>query len=231
MWPQMVDQIFWPFAIKAAAERMNSLQIDTEGHTPKSKFYGVNIENIPVKPFTQCSVHVTFWTVDSTMRLHWTAKMGAKIKYLCINPSTGHVSPQYHVVFDNDFTTAPCLEAGTISQHCSDLLQSSSELASKQAFSLAQVWLGSTGLDNTDLQFTDNPVVDHFTIVTDQHNSSVTKNAHLDQETNNITYQKQPSTTSVLPQTIVAVSKGGTLTLGSKCSLITVDVGGGDTAL
>jgi hypothetical protein len=38
MWPQMVDQMIWPFAIKAAAERMNSFHIDTEGHTPKSKF-------------------------------------------------------------------------------------------------------------------------------------------------------------------------------------------------
>jgi hypothetical protein len=44
MWPQMVDQIFWPFAIKAAAERMNSLHFDTDGHIPESKFYGVNIE-------------------------------------------------------------------------------------------------------------------------------------------------------------------------------------------
>ncbi len=44
MWPQMVDQMFWPFAIKAAAERMNSLHIDTEGHTPESKFYGFDIE-------------------------------------------------------------------------------------------------------------------------------------------------------------------------------------------
>jgi hypothetical protein len=51
MWPQMVDQMFWPFAIKAAAERMNSLHIDTEGHIPESKFYGVNIEIIPVKIF------------------------------------------------------------------------------------------------------------------------------------------------------------------------------------
>jgi hypothetical protein len=95
-------------------------------------------------------------------------------------------------------------------------------LASKQAFNLTQAWLSSTGL-NTDLQFTDNPVVDLFAIVTDHHNSSITKNTHLDQETKNITYQKQPSTTTVLPQTIVAVSKGCTLTLGSKHSLITAD--------
>ncbi len=44
MWPQMVDQMLWPFAIKTAAERMKSLCIDTDGHTPESKFYGVNIK-------------------------------------------------------------------------------------------------------------------------------------------------------------------------------------------
>jgi hypothetical protein len=113
------------------------------------------------------------------------------------------------------------MEAGTIPSHWSDLVQSSSELASKQAFNLAQAWLGSTGLDNADLQFTDNLVIDLFAIVTDHHNSSITKNAHLDQAPKNITYQKQPSTTTALPQTIVAVSEGGTLTLGSKHSLIT----------
>jgi hypothetical protein len=47
----MVDHMCWPFAIKAAAERMNSLHLDTDHHTPESKFYGVNIENIPVKTF------------------------------------------------------------------------------------------------------------------------------------------------------------------------------------
>jgi hypothetical protein len=96
-----------------------------------------------------------------------------------------------------------------------------SELASKQAFNLAQAWLGSTGLDNTDLQFMDNPVIDPFAIVTDHHISSITKNAHLDQAPNKITYRKQPSTTTVLPQIIVAVSEGVTLTLGSKHPLIT----------
>jgi hypothetical protein len=94
-------------------------------------------------------------------------------------------------------------------------------MASKQAFQLAQAWLGSTGLDNADLQFTDNPVVGPFAIVTDHHNSSIKKNAHLDQTSKNITYQKQPSMKTVLPQTIVAESKEGTLTLGSKHPLIT----------
>jgi hypothetical protein len=55
MWAQIADQMFWPFAIKAAAERMNSLHINIDGNTPESKFYGINIENIPVK-----SLHTMF---------------------------------------------------------------------------------------------------------------------------------------------------------------------------
>jgi hypothetical protein len=67
----------------------------------------------------------------------------------------------------------------------------------------------------------DYSVVDPFAIVTDHHNSSKTKNTHQNQTPKTITYQKQPSTTAVLPHTKMAVSKGGTLTLGSKHPLIT----------
>jgi hypothetical protein len=58
--------------------------------------------------------------------------------------------------------------------------------------------------------------------VTDHHTSNITKNTHLNHAPKNITYQKQPSTTAVLPQTKMAVSKGDTLTLGSKRPLITM---------
>jgi hypothetical protein len=76
MWPQMVDQMFWHFAIKVAAERMNSLHIDTDGPIPEYKFYGVNIENVPVKTFTQCSVHATFLTADSTIQVQLDRQNG-----------------------------------------------------------------------------------------------------------------------------------------------------------
>jgi hypothetical protein len=126
MWPQMVDQMLWPFAIKAAAERMESLHVDTDGHIPESKFYGVNIENKPVK-----TLHTMFcpcFVLDS--RLHNAGSIGppkweprsniceylghsplhAGSVALVSNPSTGHVSPQYHVVFDDEFT----MDNGTI---------------------------------------------------------------------------------------------------------------------
>jgi hypothetical protein len=87
MWPQMVDRMFRSFGIKAAAERMNTLHIDTEGHTPESKFCGDNIENsIPVITFH--TMFCPFYVLDS--RLHNAGsigppKMGTKIKHLCIS--------------------------------------------------------------------------------------------------------------------------------------------------
>ena len=47
----MIDEIFWPFAIKAVAERMNSLQVDLTGQTPESILHGVEIEDIQVKSY------------------------------------------------------------------------------------------------------------------------------------------------------------------------------------
>jgi hypothetical protein len=153
MWPQTVDEMFWPFAIRAAAERMNSLHIDTDGHTPESKFYGVNIEHIPVKTFHTmfcpcCILDNRLHNTDSIGPPKWEPRTNICIHLghslfhagsvaFVYNPSTGHVSPQYHVVFDNDFRTVPYIEARTIPPHWSDLLHSSSELTSKQASNLA----------------------------------------------------------------------------------------------
>ena len=51
MWPNMIDEIFWPFAIKAVAERLNSLQVDLAGQTPDSILHGIKIEDISVKSY------------------------------------------------------------------------------------------------------------------------------------------------------------------------------------
>jgi hypothetical protein len=58
--------------MKAEAERLNSLPIDTDGHTPESNFYNVNIKNILVKTFHTmfCSCYV----LDS--RLHNAGSIG-----------------------------------------------------------------------------------------------------------------------------------------------------------
>ena len=44
MWPQMIDEMFWPFTMKAVAERLNSFQVDTQGRTPESILHDIKVE-------------------------------------------------------------------------------------------------------------------------------------------------------------------------------------------
>jgi hypothetical protein len=47
---------------------------------------------------------------------------------LILNPRTGHVSPQFHVVFDDDFTAVPYLRTATIPPFWAELVSASSKL-------------------------------------------------------------------------------------------------------
>ena len=38
-WPEHITTMLWPFAVKAAIERINYLSFDLEGKTPANKFF------------------------------------------------------------------------------------------------------------------------------------------------------------------------------------------------
>jgi hypothetical protein len=59
---------------------------------------------------------------------------------LVLNPRTLRVSPQFHIVFDDEFSTVPFMNNGEIPPHWSDLVQHSTELATDEAFDLATTW-------------------------------------------------------------------------------------------
>ena len=143
MWPQIIDGVFWPFAIKSVAERINSLQIDTLIRTLESILHGIDVEDIPVKSFHTlfCPVYV----IDA--RLHsdggggppkWEPRSSIGVYLgqspfhtgsveLFWNPTTGRVSPQYYVVFKDDFTTVQYMEAGTVPPNWEDIVTNLSE--------------------------------------------------------------------------------------------------------
>ena len=65
LWPQMIDEIFWTFDIKAVLKILNSLQIDLKFRTPEFILHGVEVEDIPVK-----SYHMLFcpiYTLDARL--------------------------------------------------------------------------------------------------------------------------------------------------------------------
>ena len=80
------------------------------------------------------------------------------------NPITGRVSPQYHVVFDEDFTTVPYMEAGTLPPNWQELIEHSSEMATTKYVFKADTWLSDRQIVDATDQLTD-----LFAIVPDQH--------------------------------------------------------------
>ena len=69
---------------------------------------------------------------------------------LVLNPNTGLVSPQYHVVFDDDFTTALHLRKGTFPPNWDKLVLSSRERSTDELFDLTQIWMQPTSDDSVD---------------------------------------------------------------------------------
>ena len=122
-WPQMIDTMFWPFAIKAQAERMNTLHMDLDGLTPEMKLYGLKKGEFPLQHYHTlfCPVYVLDARLQSAggagpPKWEPRSRIGVYLGHspfhagsvaLVFNPTTGRVSPQFHVVFDDDFTTVP----------------------------------------------------------------------------------------------------------------------------
>ena len=57
-----------------------------------------------------------------------------------LNPVTGHVSPQYHVIYDETSSTLSHMRDKTIHPTWDDMCKNSIESATRDAFDLADLW-------------------------------------------------------------------------------------------
>jgi hypothetical protein len=62
---------------------------------------------------------------------------------LVLNLATGHVSPQFHMVFDDDFTTISHLKLGTVPKNWPELYKNNRELLTDEPFHLNGEWTHS----------------------------------------------------------------------------------------
>ena len=187
MWLQMIDEMFWPFAIKDVAERHNILHVDHKGLTSSSILHGVYLEDIPVKYFH--TLFCPIYALDARLQSaggagppKWEprSRIGVYLGHspfharsvaLVWNPNTGRVSPQYHVVFDDDFSTVTFMETGKIPTNWEDLVKYSSERATTKYVTFSDTWLNRT----PDMGATDH-LSDTFAVVTDHQKSRKTTN-------------------------------------------------------
>jgi hypothetical protein len=119
LWPEVVSKSLWPYAYKAACRTRNKFKLDSEMLSPEEKMSGITYNNdIKNEHPLFCPVFVLDKRLQGGVGgiPKWNPRANASVYLghspdhasnvaLVLNLSTGLVSPQYHVVFDDDFST------------------------------------------------------------------------------------------------------------------------------
>ena len=75
---------------------------------------------------------------------------------LILNPTSGHVLPQFQVVFDDTFSTVPFMREGTIPPNWAELVRNSTEIATDENFDIAKTWFEGS-VDPSEISPSDVP--------------------------------------------------------------------------
>ncbi|KAL7462696.1 hypothetical protein ACHAXS_003067 [Conticribra weissflogii] len=129
-WPEYITTMLWPFALKAALDRMNQLHDNRLQSNPKG---------VPKwEPRARLGIYVG------------RSPNHAGNVALVLNPKTGLVSPQFHVVFDDEFTTVPYLRKGTVPPNWADLVMNSAERTTTELYDLTKTWFEAHSDETAD---------------------------------------------------------------------------------
>ena len=153
-WPTVIATALWPYAMQSIVERHNRLSLDINGRSPLEKFSNT-IDNIDPTDFHTwgCPVYIldaanqgAIGTPKWEPRSHTGIYLGhspchAGSVALVLHLQTGHVSPQFHVVFDDEFSTVPYLRNDEPPPNWIQLLHHSSEKATEDQAKLSHDWL------------------------------------------------------------------------------------------
>ena len=125
-WPEAVKLCLWPFALKDVTRVYNWYNIGDDGLTPEERFSQMKIKRDLRHEHTLfCPVYVLDaklqggisglpkWEPRSRVGVYLgQSPHHASNVALVLNLKTGLVSPQFHVVFDDNFTTVKYLRSG-----------------------------------------------------------------------------------------------------------------------
>jgi hypothetical protein len=138
-WPDAISEDLWPFAMKLAVDIHNSTpgisglspdEIFSGNKSTKSKFKDFHSFGGPVfvlEASLQDGHRIPKWKLRSRMAIYLGSSPDhATTVPLVLNPNTGLVSPQYHLVFDDHFSTTDCLAMDKIPTTWPDLFKKSS---------------------------------------------------------------------------------------------------------
>jgi hypothetical protein len=140
MFPEYISTIQWPFVVKCYKDRINNLVHQADGCTPFEALAGLDPTSVNASNFHTfgCPCYV----LDHRLQLgsgkipKWEpcARMGIYVGHspshagnvsLILNPKTGHISPQFHAVYNDDFTMVPCLCNAIVPPRWAELVKAS----------------------------------------------------------------------------------------------------------
>ena len=119
-WPQLADEDLWPFAVDYSVYLWNNLparhisispkEILTDSlfanhnHLQRSHVFGCPV--FVLDPRLQDGKSIPKWSMRSRRGIYLgVSPYHNSTVHLILNPATGSISPQYHVVFDDTFST------------------------------------------------------------------------------------------------------------------------------
>ena len=121
--PEYITTILWPFSMRCHEDQMDSLVHRADGRTPYQTLLDLDASPVNLKYFHTfgCPCYVLDHHLQSgqcKMPRKWDpqAQLGIYVGRspshvsnvgLILNPRIGHISSQFHVVYDDDFTTVP----------------------------------------------------------------------------------------------------------------------------
>jgi len=154
-WPTMITVVLWPFAYKYAELLYNNFHVDEEGYSPIQKFSG-QVEQIPLPDIHTwgCPCYVLDSNLQNkSMLAKWEprSRLGVYLGHspchagsvaLVLDPKTLHVSPQFHVVINDNFSTVPFLASNDVPSNWRDLVEAA-EHSTDEDFDLAKMWVDS----------------------------------------------------------------------------------------
>ena len=153
-WPNVISTALWPFAMQAIIRRHNHIALDSNGQSPMEKFTGIMDDIDPMDFHTWgCPVYIldeanqgAIGTPKWEPRSHIGIYLGHSPQHagsvaLVLNLRTGHVSPQYHIIYDDECSTVPYFSGAETPPNWSQLCQHSLEHTINEDDITSNSWL------------------------------------------------------------------------------------------
>ena len=142
VWPEAVKLALWPYALKEAERIFNELRVEKDGLTPLQRFTKTKVSlDLKQEHPLFCPVFALDSNLQGGGKLpRWEPRSRAGVYLgrskhhasnvaLVLNLETGNVSPQYHLTFDDSFSTVAFLRNREVPPFWEDLVQKQSEFS------------------------------------------------------------------------------------------------------